>query len=713
VEAWPSPFRRAQKNLPYAYAAGFVAAYAATTAVAYTWTVGTGGLAVLWPCNGILAAAFLLLRRRDAIVAALICATIDGVASLWLGSASGGRSLLIAGCDLAEAFSAAMLMRRFCGAAVDMISTRRLLQMLFLAALPATLTVGTLGVLLSHVLFGDSVGLLWLTWAVGDLMGMMIGAPSALIIARFSRYLREDSAGPAESLAIVCGLCGVATAQLFLGDQRDAFLLFPFMLLAAFRISPPYSALAVVLASAITAALTIGGVGPFASAKAGSGVNMLRLQLFLACLTFSTLIAQGWLTSLSRARLRAARTLAAARQAAARAEENAARLSESEARYRILAENTADIIQRVDTDYIIRYASPSIRQLGYEPGDLVGRPAVSIVHPDQREDILRRREALVLGESLPTWEIRILSASGEPVWMESSTSPIRDEAGQLIGVVNVLRNITERKAAEAALREVNAELLRVSRVSALGVFASSLAHELNQPLAAIVTNCDSSLLWLSREPPQLEQASRSIERTRDNAWRMSQIIARLRSLVTKAAPIKTEFDVNDAIREALELTQSLRAEARVSLDLTLGRGPRLILGDRIQFQQVIMNLAANAIEAMQEVPTGERRLAVSSTTLPDGMVDIRVEDSGPGVRPDQQLRIFDSLFTTKTSGTGLGLPISKGIVEAHGGTLTVENADRRGAVFRIRLPSVRMVSMAPDLPAGTSRRLARRGVAGK
>ena len=680
-----SPFRSAQTRRPHWYAFAFTAAYALTAVVAFKWTVGGGGLAILWPCNGILAAALLLLRRRDANLTALVCAALDGLCVLELGQAGPSHALLIAGCDLGEAVLAAMLMRRFCGAAVDLTSVPRLLHMIALAALPAAMLSGTVGTLLSHALFGDPIGPLWLTWAVGSLLGMMAGAPAALIIARFPRYLRDSAAGTVESLAIVVGLCAVAAAQLFLNGQQDAFLIFPFMLLAAFRISPPYSALAIVAVSTITAVVTINGYGPFATSAPGQ-VRLLSLQLFLACVTVSTLIAQGWLTSLSQARRRAVRALAAARQTAKQALDNAARHAESEARYRMLADNSTDIIRRLNADYVVEYVSPSIRQLGYEPEFFLGKKSMSIIHPEYEEELVKRRAAAFSGKSGPPYELRVRSASGEWVWLESTVSPIHDAAGAVTGIVNVLRNINERKAAEAALRQLNSDLQRVARASALGAFATSLGHELNQPLTAIVANSETALRWLSREPPRADEAILAIERARDNAWRASQVIVRLRALVTRQAPIKTDFDAREAIREVLDLTETRRAEASVPVSRALGRGPKRIVADRIQFQQLIMNLVLNAVEAMQDVPAAERRLLVSSKALADGAIEITVEDRGPGVEPELRQKIFDNLFTTKTGGTGLGLPICKSIVEAHGGTLTVENAQPRGAAFKVQFP---------------------------
>jgi signal transduction histidine kinase len=189
---------------------------------------------------------------------------------------------------------------------------------------------------------------------------------------------------------------------------------------------------------------------------------------------------------------------------------------------------------------------------------------------------------------------------------------------------------------------------------------------------------------MDREPPDNERAVKAVRRTLDEVRRASDIVGRMRAMVTKEAATRTVFDLNEAVREVLALTEGERVRLGITLRRTLQ--PCLVTGDRVQFQQVIMNLVVNAIDAMREVPVKERRLIILCEALDDGSVQITVEDRGPGVPPEQSERIFEHLFTTKTGGTGLGLPISKSIVEAHGGRLWLENAEPRGSAFKVRLP---------------------------
>jgi C4-dicarboxylate-specific signal transduction histidine kinase len=259
----------------------------------------------------------------------------------------------------------------------------------------------------------------------------------------------------------------------------------------------------------------------------------------------------------------------------------------------------------------------------------------------------------------------------------------------------VLRDVSERKAAEAALQDVNAELSRIARASALGAFAASIAHEVNQPLAAAVIDGETSLRWLSGDTPNLARAARAIHRATDNARRASEVVGRLRAMVVKEQTQRTDFELNKAIGEVLALTAGESQRSKVTVTADLAADEPVVRGDRIQVQQVIMNLVLNAIEAVRDTAEGDRLVCVRSSLEPNMDAEITVEDRGAGVSPDNAERIFDNLFTTKIGGTGLGLPISKSIVEAHGGRMWVENAVPQGAVFKVRLPHGREVHVPP------------------
>ncbi len=370
-------------------------------------------------------------------------------------------------------------------------------------------------------------------------------------------------------------------------------------------------------------------------------------------------------------------------------EESHAALRQSEERYRLLADNVTDVIVSYDLDGRVVYASPSVRQYGLRPEDLIGGHVGDMVHPADRA-IARQSFADVLeGRPGRRREWRGQNVDGQWFWQEAWPAPILGESGALVGVLAVMRNVEERKAAERALRDVNAELMRVARVSALGTFASSIAHEINQPLAAVVINCEASMRWLAKTPSNNEAAVEAMQRVGRDALRASEVVGRMRALVTRQEQTFADFSVNEAIDEVLTLTQREQQNLDVETDLALTDQDTTIHGDRIQFQQVMLNLILNATEAMRDVPAQEKRLMIRTSVVEKGRVEveIEVEDRGSGIDQSVADRLFEHLFTTKVGGTGLGLAIAKSIVDAHGGRIWAEPAIPRGAIFKISVPA--------------------------
>jgi PAS domain S-box-containing protein len=273
------------------------------------------------------------------------------------------------------------------------------------------------------------------------------------------------------------------------------------------------------------------------------------------------------------------------------------------------------------------------------------------------------------------------------------------------GVAFVL-DLSEQKRAEEELQKAQTELAHVTRVATLGELTASIAHEINQPLAAVVSNANASLRWLSRDSPDLAEACEAIRRIIRDGNRAGDVISRMRTLFKKASTTKERLDINEAIEEVVTLAQSQLQRNRVSLQTQLATDLPLILGDRIQLQQVILNLLINGIQAMTEVDEGPRELWVSSEKVTEisgesekdtlnnialaeaewTHVLITVRDSGPGLDPKCLGRLFDAFYTTKSQGLGMGLTISRSIVEAHGGRLRPKANLPRGAVFEFTLP---------------------------
>jgi len=244
--------------------------------------------------------------------------------------------------------------------------------------------------------------------------------------------------------------------------------------------------------------------------------------------------------------------------------------------------------------------------------------------------------------------------------------------------------IAERNRAEVALRQTQGDLARISRVTTMGELTASLAHEVNQPIAAAVTDANTCLQWLTRDQPDLGEARAAASRMVSDAARATEIISRIRSLFRKGNPQRDSVDVNEIIRGMIELLRSEATRYSIAMRTELSDGLPQIMGDRVQLQQVLMNLMINSIEAMKDAD-GTRELSVESQSAEDTQVMVSVSDTGMGL-PHHADQIFNPFFTTKNNGTGMGLRISRSIVESHGGRLWAADNSPRGATFRFTLP---------------------------
>ena len=246
--------------------------------------------------------------------------------------------------------------------------------------------------------------------------------------------------------------------------------------------------------------------------------------------------------------------------------------------------------------------------------------------------------------------------------------------------------IAERNRAEEALRQSQGDLARISRVTTMGELAASLAHEVNQPIAAAVTDANTCLRWLTREEPDLGEARKAASRMVRDASRATEIIGRIRSLFKKGVSQREPVDVNEVIRGMIELLRSEAARYSIAMRTDLSENLPPIMGDRVQLQQVLMNLMINSIEAMKDM-NGPRELSIKTQSPEAAQLLVSVSDTGVGLPPQQADQIFNPFFTTKGDGTGMGLRISRSIVESHGGRLWAADNIPRGASFHLSLPS--------------------------
>jgi len=275
-------------------------------------------------------------------------------------------------------------------------------------------------------------------------------------------------------------------------------------------------------------------------------------------------------------------------------------------------------------------------------------------------------------------------------WDVVETAALKRAKAEIQGLNEELeQRVAERTnqlmQASEALREAQADLAHVNRLTAMGQLAASITHEVNQPLAAIVNNADACLNWLAAN--NLEEARESAALVVKDGYRAAEIIDRIRALIKKAPPRKDPLGINEAIVEVITLTRSEAVKDGISVRTQLAEGLPLIQGDRVQLQQVILNLILNAVQAMSGVSEKSRELLVSTEQEASGAVLVTVQDSGPGLDPESVARAFDAFYTTKPQGMGIGLAICRSIVEAHGGKLwAIANKDR-GATFQFTLPT--------------------------
>jgi len=369
-----------------------------------------------------------------------------------------------------------------------------------------------------------------------------------------------------------------------------------------------------------------------------------------------------------------------------------------EREHQLILDSVADGIYGVDLEGNSTFMNRAMEQItGWEAADMIGRNQHEILHHTRADGSHHPAKECPVYASCRDQKSRFIDddlfwkKDGSSFPVEYTATPLKDERGATLGSVVVFRDITDRKAAEEEARRHQQEMAHVARLSTLGEMASGIAHELNQPLTAIATNARACVRMLDSdrspaEPPS-EQCADVMERIGDQAERAGEVIRQIRRFVRKEEPERGPVRLSEMVDNVTRLVRHDAHREGIQLRLQLAPEADRVLAQQIQIEQVLLNLVRNAIEAMSETPREQRILTITSTPADHGRVRLEVADTGPGLSPEVADNLFNPFVTTKTQGMGLGLSISSGIVEDHGGQLRVESEPERGAVFWFTLPA--------------------------
>jgi PAS domain S-box-containing protein len=366
-------------------------------------------------------------------------------------------------------------------------------------------------------------------------------------------------------------------------------------------------------------------------------------------------------------------------------------LRESEERFRDYAETASDWLWETGPDLRVTRMSEHVDRYGITSSSLTSLAAWEFATDVETEPEKWRRHREMIDARLPFRDFVFSAASGtgSAIYIKTSGKPFFDADGNFLGYRGTGSDITatiRADHAEQALRKAQTELAHITRVTTLGELTASIAHETNQPLAAVVANAEACLRWLNRATPDLDGVRRSVKWIIEDGHRATEVVRRVKALAKKTDIEKAPLDINEAIREVIALLKRELTSHQVSLQTELAPALPTILGDRVQLQQVIINLVMNGIEAMQPVTDRPHELLIRSHQAETNQMLVSVTDCGVGISAENADRLFNAFFTTKSSGLGMGLSICRSIVEAHGGRLSACANEGAGATFQFVLP---------------------------
>jgi PAS domain S-box-containing protein len=381
-------------------------------------------------------------------------------------------------------------------------------------------------------------------------------------------------------------------------------------------------------------------------------------------------------------RKRAEATLAAAQKALRELNENLEHRVRTETRERLQIWNVSrDLLVVADMAGTYLNVNPAWKAtLGWSETELLGKTSQWLLHPEDLETTRAQIDNLAAGRTSPRFESRYRHKDGSYRWIAWKAVSNQER------IYAVGRDITDLKEAESELRQTRRELARVARHTAFAAMTAAIAHEIKQPLGAIVTNANAGQRWLDRSPPALDEVRDTLKHVAADGLRATEVIQSVRAMFAKGEPTENLFDVNELIRETIGILGSELDAEKIELTLALAPQIPLLPGHRAQLQQVMLNIVTNAVDAMRDISDRARVLTIRTAPSNSAGIAISIEDSGTGISSENVDRMFDAFFTTKSNSMGMGLAICRSIVEAHAGRMFVSPNRPHGSVFHIVLP---------------------------
>ena len=517
----------------------------------------------------------------------------------------------------------------------------------------------------------------WRGWFLGDAMATLLMVPAILywVFGHRERRKPTRSASVGEAVLLVAGLAGLGLAAFSgrVARPYDALALIyapvPFLLWAAFRFGLKGTSAVLTLSALLAAVAAAEGRGLFATEPPDHRILWIQLYMFVVALPVL------FLAALVQER-----------------DESVTKLRESEKRYREVVNSQTDLICRFLPDTTLTFVNEAYcRYFKRDREDLIGRSFLELIPESAREAAREHLRSLVQNPRVVANEHLVLRPDGSPGWQQWFNYAVKGRDGRVIEFQAIGHDITDRKHAEEADRL----LAQASRLALVGELTASIAHEINQPLGAILSNSD--VLEMRIESGDDNEDNRVIvSDIRRDALRASDVIRNVRSLARPREMQMRPVDLRELTGDVLRLAgvESRRRGVLIETDVAPDLPP--VFGDRVWLQQLLLNLVMNGMEAMSDVLEGERRLTLRALRDGSSSVEIRVSDAGHGIADDLLPRLFDSFVTTREQGMGLGLSISRSIVEAHGGKIWAENNPETGATFRFTLPVMRPEGPGPS-----------------